>query len=142
MSKSQTRGVKSPKKNQQEQVQQEENNTIVTPEVETPEVDITDHTSMLKTLHNPDSKFYGNQDTEKKYPFPRQFADHFYVRHFRVEKMPSGAMVEDPGSSRFQYYTPDDFEKLSKQPVKDGKQRPSQFDLAGLSTEVLHDPTK
>ncbi|MBL7738711.1 MAG: hypothetical protein JNK14_05790 [Chitinophagaceae bacterium] len=87
------------------------------------------------------SLVYGNMDKEKKFAFNPLFTDHYLVRHFRMERLASGAMVEDPKSSSFQFYDEETFNDLSAQPVKNGKQGASKFEQQGLQTEVLHDPT-
>lgn len=92
--------------------------------------------SSLKT-----DRMYGNKDDKKRLEFETKFADHYLVRHFRFEKLSSGSVVEDPGSSRYQFYDEETFDNLSNQAVKDGKQMPSKFQIQGLEVEVLHDPT-
>lgn len=70
--------------------------------------------------------------------------DHYVVRHFNVETLPSGAQVEDEGSSRIQIYEKEVFDNLSGQ-VKKGKGKQaetkiSHFEALGLNVEVLHKP--
>lgn len=94
----------------------------------------------IKPAASESKEMFGNKDKDKKYPFDPKHAKSCVVRHFRNEKLGSGAVVEDPGSSRIQFYEPDIYDKLSKQPVVNGKQKLSEFQLQGLEVELLHDP--
>lgn len=81
-------------------------------------------------------KLKGNVDSS--YEFEAKDRKAVHVRHSRIEKLPSGAAVEDPGSVRIQMYDVHTFEdqKLNKE-----KGLPSIWDM-GETLKVLHDPTK
>lgn len=86
-------------------------------------------------------KFYGNKDEKQEYAFKPEFQDHFVIRHSKIEKLSSGAAVEDPNSVYYQFYEVDEFERMYEQKVRrDGVQVPSKFDNLGLTVTILHDP--
>lgn len=81
-------------------------------------------------------KVFGNLD--KSYEFDAKEQGHYHVRHARMEKLSSGAAVEDPGSVRFQIYRKEVFED---QVLNNEKGLPSIWD-AGETLKIVHDPTK
>lgn len=85
---------------------------------------------------------YGNQDSNKLFKFDSKYAGMVVVRHYNTETMSSGAKVEDPKSSRYQFYEPETWDDLTFQPIIDGKQVKSKIEAIGLNYEVLHDPKK
>lgn len=78
------------------------------------------------------------QSKDEKYSFHKKDAGFVHVRMARVEKLPSGATVEDPGSVRYQMFRPEVFEdqKFNKE-----KGLPSIWDQ-GETVLVVHEPVK
>lgn len=81
-------------------------------------------------------KLTGSVDSE--YEFNTKDKDHYHVKHSRMEKLPSGALIEDPGSIRIQMYDKNTFED---QKLNQEKGLPSIWDM-GETVTILHDPTK
>ena len=81
---------------------------------------------------------FGNMDDENEFEFDAKSADHFVVRQSRMEKLGSGAVVEDPKSIGYQFYDEQNFRRLSKE----DDEKKSPFTEQGLTIKVLHDPTK
>jgi len=77
---------------------------------------------------------------DEKYEYPASEKKNFIVRHSRMEAMPSGAEVEDPGSVRIQIYRPEVYAELIHESKKGGNK--NAFVEAGEKAIVLHDPTK
>lgn len=82
------------------------------------------------------NRMQGNLDSS--YEFDKKDADHYHVRHSRMEKLTSGVVIEDPGSVRFQQYRKEVFED---QILNQEKGLPSIWDN-GEALKVVHDPTK
>lgn len=78
------------------------------------------------------------QSSDEKYSFHKKDAGYVHVRMSRIEKLASGASVEDPGSVRYQMFRPEVFEdqKFNKE-----KGLPSIWDQ-GETVQVVHDPAK
>lgn len=79
-----------------------------------------------------------NGNVDQTYEFDPKDKAYVHVRMSRIEKLTSGAEVEDPGSVRFQQFRPEVFEdqKLNKE-----KGLPSIWDM-GETVRVVHDPSK
>lgn len=83
---------------------------------------------------------YGNKDYRKEFEFSEKSKNHYVVRFSRVEKMTSGHIVEDPGTVRYDYFTPTYWEQLVLSQEAMG--RPDLLTrVTGETKMVLHDPT-
>lgn len=78
------------------------------------------------------------QSKDEKYSFHKKDAGFVHVRMARVEKLASGAEVEDPGSVRYQMFRPEVYED---QVFNKSKGLPSIWDQ-GETVRVVHEPAK
>lgn len=103
-------------------------------------IDATNENVSNDTTEKPNSKKSGKVkgSVDSNYELDEKDKDHYHVKHSRVETLPSGAQVEDPGSIRIQTYNKNVFED---QVVNKEKGLPSIWDM-GETLVVLHDPTK
>lgn len=83
---------------------------------------------------------YGNLDSNKEKEMNAASKDKYFVRHARIERMNSGAVVEDPGSVRYQYYTQSFWDENVLSYTERG-QKDMITAVTGESSTILHDPT-
>ena len=91
---------------------------------------------------------YGNMDTAKKHPFPKNFrTDHlntkklsFVILQWSKIKTPTGVLIDDPGSFHIKPYDEEVMMKWYYEPMDNNE--PTEFAKMGFSIEILHDPLK
>lgn len=90
---------------------------------------------------NPEQLVFGNLDKVRTKAFPyKLFEDCYCVELIQMVKGPSGGMLPDPGTARYQFFDDKDWHKLNKNEILNGKEMPSYFQKQNLKVTLLHDP--
>lgn len=77
-----------------------------------------------------DDQVYGELDAKHQHPFPKGWMGRVVVRQVEIQKLNSGAIVEDPGTVKLMNYETEVMDHLEKKNLFD----------SNVKVTILHDP--